>query len=139
MRRSYRDPVLTFATNVMGTANVFEACRQRRQPSGVVVVTTDKCYENQEWDGGYRETDPLGGHDPYSASKACAEIVCGCYRAFFPRSADLLASARAGNVIGGGDWSEDRLVPDFVRAVARPVLEVRTPARCGPGSTCSTR
>lgn len=117
VRRSYRDPLETWSTNVMGTANVLEACRHQPSVRAIVVVTTDKCYENQEWDWGYRENDRLGGHDPYSASKAGAELVVASYRnAFFNQSnSPLLASARAGNVIGGGDWSEDRLIPDLVQ------------------------
>lgn len=119
VRPSYRDPLQTWSTNVMGTANVLEACRQVPGVRAIVVVTTDKCYENREWAWGYREIDRLGGHDPYSASKAGAELVAASYRkAFFDApGAPLLATARAGNVIGGGDWSEDRLVPDLVRAV----------------------
>lgn len=122
VRRSYSQPVETFETNVVGTANVLEAVRQTDSTSVVVVVTTDKCYENKEWSWGYREADRLGGHDPYSASKAAAEIVTAAYRASFFSGNDAgsgyvaIASARAGNVIGGGDWSQDRLVPDMVRA-----------------------
>jgi len=130
VRRSYRDPLETWSTNVMGTANVLEACRRRGGVGAVVVVTTDKCYENREWEWGYRENDRLGGRDAYSASKAGAELVASSYRAaFFGGSGrPLVATARAGNVIGGGDWSEDRLVPDAVRAIAagRP-LEIRSP------------
>src|SRR3546814_14449876 len=101
----------------MGTANVLEACRHQPSVRAIVVVTTDKCYENREWEWGYREIDRLGGHDPYSASKAGAELVVASYRrAFFNQpGAPLLASARAGNVIGGGDWSPDRLIPDLMR------------------------
>lgn len=135
VRRSYRDPVETWSTNVVGTVNVLEACRQIEELKAIVVVTTDKCYENREWVWGYRENDPLGGHDPYSASKAATELVVGSYRmAFFHRpGSPLLASARAGNVIGGGDWSEDRLIPDLVRAVSSGVgLEIRSPAATRP-------
>lgn len=130
VRRSYRAPLETWSTNVMGTANVLEACRQTPSVRAIVVVTTDKCYENREWVWGYREIDRLGGHDPYSASKAAAELVAASYRsAFFGEDAvPLLATARAGNVIGGGDWSEDRLIPDLVRALAQgQSLEIRSP------------
>lgn len=135
VRRSYRDPLETWSTNVMGTANLLEACRHTPSVRAIVVVTTDKCYRNEEWHWGYRETDPLGGHDPYSASKAAAELVLASYRSAFldPAGGVLLASARAGNVIGGGDWSEDRLVPDLVRAAAAGrTLEVRSPGATRP-------
>lgn len=135
VRRSYRDPLETWSTNVMGTANLLEACRYQSSVRAIVVITTDKCYENQEWEWGYRENDRLGGHDPYSASKAGAELVAASYRnAFFSQPyAPLLASARAGNVIGGGDWAEDRLIPDLVRAIARnSVLEIRSPNATRP-------
>lgn len=135
VRRSYRDPLETWSTNVMGTANVLEACRLTESVRAIVVVTTDKCYENQEWSWGYRENDRLGGHDPYSASKAGAELVAASYRnAFFSNgNSPLLATARAGNVIGGGDWSEDRLIPDLVRAIANnQSLEIRSPNATRP-------
>jgi CDP-glucose 4,6-dehydratase len=135
VRRSYQQPLATWATNVMGTANVLDACRQLESLSAIVVVTTDKCYENNEWVWGYRETDHLGGHDPYSASKAGSELVARSYRkAFFNNpSSPLLATARAGNVIGGGDWSEDRLIPDLVRALAiGQALEIRSPKSTRP-------
>lgn len=135
VRRSYRDPLETWSTNVMGTANVLEACRQTDSVRAIVVVTTDKCYENREWEWGYRENDRLGGHDPYSASKAGAELVVASYRnAFFENAASpLLASARAGNVIGGGDWSADRLIPDLVKAVSQnEQLQVRSPNATRP-------
>jgi CDP-glucose 4,6-dehydratase len=135
VRRSYRLPLETWSTNVMGTANVFEACRQLNSVRAIVAVTTDKCYENFEWPWGYRESDRLGGHDPYSASKAGSELVAASYRrAFFNSdSAPLLATARAGNVIGGGDWSEDRLIPDLVRATSLGhSLEVRSPQSTRP-------
>jgi CDP-glucose 4,6-dehydratase len=117
--RSFADPIETFQTNVIGTANVLEAARLVPQVKGVVCVTTDKVYQDQGWSWGYRETDPLGGKDPYSASKACAELVAMCYRQTMAArgNAVLVANARGGNIIGGGDWSMDRLVPDFVRAV----------------------
>ncbi|KAF7963383.1 CDP-glucose 4,6-dehydratase [Cupriavidus sp. UYMU48A] len=135
VRRSYRDPLESWSTNVMGTANVLEACRRHRCVRAVVVVTTDKVYANQEWAWGYRENDRLGGHDPYSASKAAAELVVASYRkGFFTQDdAPLLATARAGNVIGGGDWSEDRLIPDLVRATSRgETLEIRSPHATRP-------
>ncbi len=135
VRRSYRDPLETWSTNVVGTANVLEACRRTPSVRAVVVVTTDKCYENRHWPWGYRENDRLGGHEPYSASKAAAELVAASYRAayFDPAGAPLLATARAGNVIGGGDWAEDRLVPDAARAVASgKELEIRSPAATRP-------
>lgn len=129
VRRSYRQPVETFAANVMGTAHVLDACRTCPETRAVIVVTSDKCYANREWAWGYREIDTLGGHDPYSASKAAAELVVASYRAsFFKEDGPLVATARGGNVIGGGDWSEDRLIPDLVRAtVARTSLEIRSP------------
>lgn len=120
VRESYADPVGTYASNVMGTVHLLEAVRQNRRPCTVVAITTDKCYENREWLHGYREEDPLGGHDPYSSSKAAAELVVAAYRrSFFHQSAIRLASARAGNVIGGGDWAPDRIVPDCIRALAQ--------------------
>ncbi|HEX2753461.1 MAG TPA: CDP-glucose 4,6-dehydratase, partial [Alphaproteobacteria bacterium] len=135
VRRSYRDPLETLSTNIMGTAHVLEACRQTPSVKAIVVITTDKCYENIEQAAGYREDDKLGGYDPYSASKACAEIVAGSYRqSFFSQDGSaLLATARAGNVIGGGDWSEDRLVPDLVRAVSsgKPLV-IRSPKATRP-------
>ncbi len=119
VRRGYREPIATFQTNAIGTANVLEACRELPGLRAVVVVTTDKCYENREWVYPYRENDPLGGHDPYSASKAAAEIVASSYRrSYFHAGETAVATARAGNVVGGGDWSEDRLIVDAVRAFA---------------------
>ena len=120
VRPSYDDPVGTYATNVMGTVNLLEAVRACHGVRAVVVVTSDKCYENREWERAYREDDPLGGKDPYSSSKACAELVAAAYRCSFFSSdgATRVASVRAGNVIGGGDWAKDRLVPDLMRAFA---------------------
>lgn len=121
VRRSYSDPVNTYTTNVIGTVHILEAIRRTPSVRAVVCVTTDKVYKNQEWVWPYRETDPLGGHDPYASSKACAEIVSAAYRSSFfsgepsHQHSVALATARAGNVIGGGDWSEDRLIPDLVR------------------------
>lgn len=135
VRRSYRDPLGTWQTNVMGTANLLDACRGVAKLKAVVVITSDKCYENQEWPWGYRETDRLGGHDAYSASKAASELVAASYRKAFFQASDgpLLATARAGNVIGGGDWSEDRLIPDLIRAVAaKRSLEIRSPQATRP-------
>ena len=134
VRRSYREPVVTFATNVLGTVNLLEACRGLAGLRAVVVVTTDKTYENRESLQPYRETDPLGGHDPYSASKACAEIVTAAYRQSFLAAAGVaVAGARAGNVFGGGDYSEDRLIPDAVRAYsAGQPLIIRNPSALRP-------
>jgi CDP-glucose 4,6-dehydratase len=135
VRRSYREPLTTWGTNVMGTAHVLEAARHTPKVRAVVVVTTDKCYENREWPWAYRERDRLGGHDPYSASKAGAELVAASYRTAFldHPSAPLLATARGGNVIGGGDWSEDRLIPDLARSVAaREPLVIRSPHATRP-------
>ena len=140
VRESYRIPAQTFATNVVGSVNVYEACRKAGSVRAVVSITTDKVYRNRKWEWGYRENDPYGGHDPYSASKACAEIATDSYRdSFWPQSrygsghSTLLATARAGNVVGGGDWAADRLVPDFVRAAARgEALVVRNPASTRP-------
>ncbi|SEE36237.1 CDP-glucose 4,6-dehydratase [Pseudomonas costantinii] len=135
VRRSYREPLESWSTNVMGTANILEACRLTPSVRAVVVITTDKVYANSEWPWGYRENDPLGGHDPYSASKAASELLVDSYRKSFWQGADtpLIASARAGNVIGGGDWSEDRLVPDLVRSVAAGrSLEIRSPQSTRP-------
>ena len=135
VRRSYRDPLFTFSTNLMGTVNLLEACRRAPELRAVVVVTTDKVYENKEWVWGYREDEPLGGRDPYSASKACAEIATAAFRRsyFGEKGAPAIASARAGNVIGGGDFCEDRIVPDIVRGIAdgRPAV-IRNPDATRP-------
>ncbi len=134
VRESYRAPVDTFATNVIGTVNLLEAVRQTSDVKAVVNITTDKCYENQEWVWSYRENDRLGGHDPYSSSKACAELAAAAYRRSFFREAGVrLANVRAGNVIGGGDWADDRLIPDFLKALdAREVLRIRSPNSIRP-------
>ena len=139
VRRSYEDPAGTYSTNVMGTVNILDAVRACDSVRAVVVITTDKCYENREWVWPYRETDRLGGYDPYSNSKACAELVVAAYRnSFFNFAHDhghkvAIASARAGNVIGGGDWAEDRLVPDIMRAfAAKQVLRIRNPKAIRP-------
>lgn len=138
VRKSYQDPVETFEVNVSGTFNLLDCIRRlNRKRCSVVVITTDKCYENKEWVWGYREIDSLGGHDPYSASKACAELVSMAYKKSFFENGDaqnvFLASARAGNVIGGGDWSDDRLVPDVVRAIVGDLrLKIRYPKSIRP-------
>jgi CDP-glucose 4,6-dehydratase len=135
VRESYQDPVGTYSTNLMGTVNLLEAVRKAGEAiRAVVVVTTDKCYENLESAGGYRETEALGGHDPYSSSKASAEIATSSYRrSFFDGSTTAIATARAGNVIGGGDWSKDRLIPDLVTAFAsgKPAI-IRNPESVRP-------
>jgi CDP-glucose 4,6-dehydratase len=135
VRLSYRDPVSTYATNVMGTVHLLEACRSAPSLRAFVCVTTDKCYENKEWPWAYREYEPMGGHDPYSNSKGCAELVTAAYRSSFfaAAGAPAIASARAGNVIGGGDWSEDRLIPDILHAFheGRPV-QIRNPLSTRP-------
>jgi CDP-glucose 4,6-dehydratase len=123
VRESYRDPLTTYATNVMGTAIVLDACREARELEGIVIVTSDKVYENLGLGRPFVEDDRLGGHDPYSSSKACTELVTGCFRDSFFGDGPPIASVRAGNVIGGGDWSADRLIPDCMRALqaGRPV------------------
>lgn len=135
VRRSYREPVETFAVNIMGTVHVLEALREARMECVAIMVTTDKCYENREWLHAYREEDPMGGHDPYSASKGCAELAISSYRRSFFYTGHLVAvaSARAGNVIGGGDWAEDRIVPDAMRALCagRPI-QIRNPQATRP-------
>ena len=136
VRYSYQNPVETYATNVMGTVHVLEAIRQVPSVKAVVVITSDKCYENREWLWSYREDDAMGGYDPYSNSKGCAELVTSAYRqSFFNKEGGTVAvaSARAGNVIGGGDWAADRLIPDMVRAVTecRPVM-IRNPHAIRP-------
>lgn len=135
VRLSYLEPVETYATNVMGTVHMLEAARQCSALKAIVNVTTDKCYENQEWVWGYRENEPMGGHDPYSSSKACSELITAAYRNSFFNTPDsaALASARAGNVIGGGDWASDRLIPDVLRSFERqqPVI-IRNPEAIRP-------
>ena len=134
VRQSYLDPVETYSVNVMGTVNLFEAVRATPGVVAVVNVTTDKCYDNKEWAWGYRESEPLGGRDPYSSSKACSELISAAYRdSFLAQSGVAVASARAGNVIGGGDWATDRLVPDFFRAMQNGCpLNVRSPGATRP-------
>jgi CDP-glucose 4,6-dehydratase len=140
VRRSYREPLATLNTNIIGTANILEACRYVNSVRAIVCITSDKCYENQKWAWGYRESDPMGGHDPYSASKGCAELVINSYRSSFfhpqnygQKHHTLIASARAGNVIGGGDWGEDRLIPDIVRAIRNQgKVSIRNPQSYRP-------
>jgi CDP-glucose 4,6-dehydratase len=134
VRESYSSPVETFATNVLGTVNLLEAARKAASLRAIVNITTDKCYENQEWIWPYRENDRLGGHDPYSSSKACAELATAAYRSSFLAAAGVqLATVRAGNVIGGGDWATDRLIPDFLRALdAGQTLQIRSPNATRP-------
>ncbi|WP_114639659.1 CDP-glucose 4,6-dehydratase [Polynucleobacter necessarius] len=136
VRYSYANPVETYATNVMGTVHVLESTRSIDSIRATVVVTTDKCYENKEWVWGYRENEPMGGYDPYSNSKGCAELVTSAYRQSYfsdSNSTNKVASARAGNVIGGGDWSEDRLIPDAIKAFeANKPLMIRNPLATRP-------
>lgn len=139
VRHSYTHPVETYATNVMGTVHLLEAVRQAQSVRSVIIVTSDKCYENHEWPWGYRETDPMGGYDPYSNSKGCAELVVSAYRSsyfnpdHYQEHRVALASARAGNVIGGGDWAADRLVPDIIRALsAGQPVRIRNPHAIRP-------
>ena len=133
VRQSYADPVETYATNVMGTVHLLDACRRVDSVRAIVCVTSDKCYENREWVYPYRETDPMGGHDPYSSSKGAAELAIASFRRSYFADGPLVASVRAGNVIGGGDWADDRLVPDVVRALLageRP--QIRNPQAIRP-------
>ena len=133
VRASYADPVETYATNVMGTVHLLDACRRVDSVRAIVCVTSDKCYENREWVYPYRETDPMGGHDPYSSSKGAAELAIASFRRSYFADGPLVASVRAGNVIGGGDWADDRLVPDIVRALLageRP--QIRNPQAIRP-------
>ena len=140
VRPSYKDPLSTLHTNIMGTAHLLEACRQTPSVRAIVIVTSDKCYRNNEWVWGYRENDPMGGHDPYSASKGCAELVTASYTKSFFAQSDYgkkhhvaVASARAGNAIGGGDWGTDRLIPDCFRALhGDEAIHIRYPAAVRP-------
>jgi CDP-glucose 4,6-dehydratase len=134
VRASYEKPLETYETNVMGTANLLEAVRQCSSVKAVVNITTDKCYENNEWVWGYKETDPMGGRDPYSSSKGCSELVTASYRESFLKGANIgVATARAGNVIGGGDWAEDRLIPDILRSFeASKSVIIRNPDATRP-------
>lgn len=134
VRESYKDPIFNYSTNVMGTVNLFEATKNLDSLKSIVNITTDKCYENKEWIWPYRETDNLGGHDPYSASKACSEIITTSYRkSFFIEKKIAIASARAGNVIGGGDFSLDRIIPDIIQSIKnKQHLVVRNPNSIRP-------
>lgn len=139
VRYSYQNPVETYSTNVMGTVNLLEAVRKTAGIKAVVNITTDKCYENREWAWGYRENEPMGGHDPYSNSKGCSELVTAAYRSsYFPpetyqHHGVAIATARAGNVIGGGDWAEDRLIPDIMRAISNgESVNIRNPLAIRP-------
>lgn len=134
VRESYINPIETYATNVMGTVNVLQALREIPSVKSTVIVTTDKCYENFEHDMGYSEHDPMGGYDPYSSSKGCAELVTSAMRrSFFHNSPNAIASARAGNVIGGGDWAADRLIPDFMRSFSKgETVKIRNPHAIRP-------
>ncbi|WP_286239983.1 CDP-glucose 4,6-dehydratase [Neptuniibacter halophilus] len=134
VRRSYADPIETFSTNIIGTANLLEAVRQAPTVLSVINVTSDKCYENQGFSRGYIETDPMGGHDPYSASKGCSELITSAYqRSYLQDQGISVASARAGNVMGGGDWSGDRLLPDAIRAFSEGhPLHLRAPGSIRP-------
>jgi CDP-glucose 4,6-dehydratase len=135
VRRSHAEPRETYETNIMGTVNVLDAVRSTESVRAAIVVTSDKCYSNREWEWGYREDEPMGGHDPYSSSKGCAELVTAAYRSSFFSDPDgpRIASARAGNVIGGGDWAQDRLIPDIMRsALAGEPVRVRNPSSVRP-------
>jgi CDP-glucose 4,6-dehydratase len=141
VRLSYQQPIETYATNVMGTLHLLEAARHARSVRAIVNITTDKCYDNKEWAWGYREDEPMGGHDPYSSSKGCAELVVAAYqRSYFSAHSSrsknsyvAVATARAGNVIGGGDWAVDRLVPDAIRAFeSNQALPLRYPSATRP-------
>ena len=139
VRYSYHEPVETYATNVMGTLHVLEAIRCCKSVRAAVMITTDKCYENREWDWGYRENEPMGGHDPYSSSKGCAELLIASYRDSYFSKQDFsqhktaIASVRAGNVIGGGDWAEDRIIPDIIRAFQNnETVHIRNPNAIRP-------
>jgi len=140
VRRSYREPKFTYETNVMGTVNVLEAVRKTNSVKVCIIVTSDKCYENKEWVYSYREIDPMGGYDPYSSSKGCAELITATYRKAFckPNSYHqtnniALSSVRAGNVIGGGDWGEDRIIPDCIRALSKgETILIRNPSAIRP-------
>jgi CDP-glucose 4,6-dehydratase len=139
VRRGYEDPIETYSSNVMGTVNLFEAIREIGQPCAIINVTSDKCYENREWSWGYRESERLGGRDPYSNSKACAELVTSAYRESFFSTSTIsahgvaIASARAGNAIGGGDWTSNQLIPDLIRAfLAGRRCVIRNPSAIRP-------
>jgi len=138
VRKSYENPIETFTTNILGTANIFEAVRKIGNPCVVLNVTSDKCYENTGKNSGYTESDPIGGYDPYSSSKGCSELITSSYRNSFFNSKEninkiLIASARAGNVIGGGDWSDDRLIPDIIKGILKKEkIKIRNPNSIRP-------
>jgi CDP-glucose 4,6-dehydratase len=140
VRLSYKEPIETLETNIIGTANVYEACKKTDSVKAIINVTSDKCYENKEWIWGYRENDEMGGYDPYSVSKGCSELITSAYRNSFFNTDEykkshnvLLASCRAGNVIGGGDWAEDRLLPDIIKATEKGLkVEIRSPYSTRP-------
>jgi len=139
VRESYKIPIETYSINVMGIVHLLEACRNTKSVKAIVNVTTDKCYENREWHWGYRENEPMGGYDPYSNSKGCSELVTSSYRNSYFNPKDYqkhgvaVASARAGNVIGGGDWADDRLIPDFIRAISKgEEVRIRSPYSIRP-------
>lgn len=139
VRKSYHEPVLTYETNIMGTINLFEAVKKCKSVDVVINVTSDKCYENKEETNGYKESDTLGGHDPYSSSKACSELITTAYRKSYFEKSSLdnnkiaLASVRAGNVIGGGDWAQDRLIPDCIRSLSNDkIITIRNPQAIRP-------
>lgn len=134
VRKSYDNPIETYQTNVMGTVHIMEAARTCSSLKAILNVTTDKCYENREWEWGYRENEALGGHDPYSNSKACSELVTAAYRDSFLSTLDIkVATARAGNVIGGGDWAEDRLIPDLLKSlINHEKIKIRNPHAIRP-------
>ena len=131
---SYQDPIKTYQTNVLGTANILQASRNLKNLKGILVITSDKCYQNNEWYWGYREIDRLGGHDPYSSSKAATELLVSSFRSSFFSSTEspLLATARGGNVIGGGDWSKDRLIPDLIKSITGEKISIRYPGSTRP-------
>jgi CDP-glucose 4,6-dehydratase len=132
--KSYNEPIETYSTNIMGTVHVLEACRKSKSVRAIVNVTTDKCYENREWVWGYRETEAMGGYDPYSSSKGCSEIISSAYyRSFLKKEGINLATARAGNVIGGGDWAKNRLIPDILHSFEKnETIEIRNPDSIRP-------
>lgn len=139
VRESYKIPIETYSVNVMGTVNLLEACRHTPSVKVIVNITTDKCYENKEWHWGYRENEPMGGYDPYSNSKGCSELITSAYRSSYFNPSEYnhhgvaVATARAGNVIGGGDWASDRLIPDFIRAINKyEKVKIRSPYAIRP-------
>ncbi|MCR4431959.1 MAG: CDP-glucose 4,6-dehydratase [Tepidanaerobacteraceae bacterium] len=134
VRLSYKKPKLTYETNIIGTVNLYEVVRKTNSVKVIITITTDKCYENKEWIYGYKENDPMGGHDPYSSSKGCVELITSAYRnSYFNKMGIALSSARAGNVIGGGDWAEDRLIPDCIKSLSQSKeVVIRNPSAIRP-------